>query len=336
MNEERIQLAHGGGGELTNLLLRRCIAPALSNPVLDPLTDGALLDLPQGRVCVTTDASVVQPLFFNGGDIGRLSVCGTVNDLSVMGARPLALTQSLILEEGLPLATLDRVMNSIATAAKEADVFVASGDTKVVQRSRGDGMFISTSGIGVVEHELALELRAIRATDKILVSGTIADHGLTIMAAREGLELSTRLCSDVAPLQGLCATLWELGFELRFLRDPTRGGLAGVLADLAEGSGLGIEVRELDIPLRPEARHASELLGLDPLGIANEGKVVVVCSAAAAPRALSLLRAHPLGRNAAVIGEFIEAKPPLVELITRIEGRRIVTRPQGEELPRIC
>jgi hydrogenase expression/formation protein HypE len=336
MKEELVQLAHGGGGELMNQLLRERIAPRLSNPALDPFADGALLDLPAGRVCLSTDASVVQPLFFNGGDIGSLSVCGTVNDLSVMGARPVALTQTLILEEGLPLATLDRVMESIARSAAQAGVFVATGDTKVIQRQRGDGLFISTSGVGIVDPELRLDLNSIRAGDRILISGAIADHGLAIMAAREGLELSTRLRSDVAPLNRLCSALWSLGPQLRFLRDPTRGGLAGVLVDIAEASKLGVEVYEDRIPLHGNTRHAAELLGLDPLGVANEGKVVAVCSAEAAEQALGLLRAHPLGREAAIIGEVIEAKPPLVELITSIQGRRIVTRPHGEALPRIC
>lgn len=336
MKDGLVQLAHGGGGELTNQLLRSHIAPLLSNPALDPLLDGALLDLPAGRVCLTTDASVVQPLFFNGGDIGSLSVCGTVNDLSVMGARPIALTQTLILEEGLPLATLYRVMESIAKTAERAGVFVASGDTKVIQRHRGDGLFISTSGVGIVDPNFSLDLKSIRAGDRILLSGSIADHGLAIMAAREGLELSTQLRSDVAPLNRLCSALWSLGPQLRFLRDPTRGGLGGVLVDIAEGSGLGVEVYEEKIPLRKNTRHAAELLGLDPLGIANEGKVVAVCSEEAAEQALALLRARSLGREAAIIGELVEAQPPLVELITNIKGRRIVTRPHGEALPRIC
>ena len=336
MDTERILLAHGGGGEMTRALLEKTIVPPLANPALDPLTDGALLDAPDGRICVTTDASVVQPLFFRGGDIGRLSVCGTVNDLSVMGARPVALTQTLILEEGLPLKTLERVMDSIAEASKEAGVPIVSGDTKVVERRHGDGLLISTSGVGIVPEGLSLGLQSIRSTDKILLSGTIADHGLTIMAAREELEFSSQLSSDVAPLNGLCQTLLQLGTSLRFLRDPTRGGLAGVLADIAEGSGLTVEVHEQRIPIHPTTHHAAELLGLDPLTVANEGKIVVVCAAEVADRALELLRGTLLGRAAAIIGEMVPANPPLVELMTSGGGRRIVTRPHGETLPRIC
>ncbi len=337
MNDERILLAHGGGGEMTRALLERSILPWLSNPALDPLTDGALFDAPShGRLCVTTDASVVQPLFFPGGDIGRLSVCGTVNDLSVMGARPLVLTQTLILEEGLPQKTLERVMASIAAAAREASVPVVSGDTKVVERRHGDGLVISTAGVGIVPDTVHLDLKRIRPGDRVLINGSIADHGLTIMSAREQLEFSSRLRSDVAPLHELCERLLELGDAVRFLRDPTRGGLAGVLADIAEASGLGIEVREVDVPLRAETLRAAELLGLDPLTVANEGKVVVVCEAAAAEDALDRMRSHPQGREASIIGTVVESDPPLVELVTRAGGRRIVTRPHGEELPRIC
>lgn len=335
---ERILLAHGGGGELTRRLITDHIRPRLANPVLDQLTDGALLDLPAGRVCVTTDASVVTPLFFPGGDIGRLAVSGTVNDLAVMGARPLVLTQTLVIEEGLELALLDRVLDSVAATAREAGVQVVAGDTKVVERrGEGGGLFISTSGLGVLPAGIELGTDRIRPGDAILLSGRIAEHGLAVMACREGLALRSPVASDVAPLQDLCAALCALGGGVRFLRDPTRGGLAGLLADLAEATSLGLEVREEDIPITASARQVSELLGLDPLAVANEGKVVVVCDPGQAQAALAACRALPSGRDAALIGSIGQpGRLPLAELLTRAGGRRVISRPWGEELPRIC
>jgi hydrogenase expression/formation protein HypE len=336
MSQDRVLLAHGGGGELTRRLIAEHIRPRLANPALDELTDGALLANPGGRLCVTTDASVVTPLFFPGGDIGRLAVSGTVNDLAVMGATPLALMQTLVIEEGLPLATLDRVLDSIAATAAEAGVPVVAGDTKVVERRVGEGLFISTAGVGVVATGVELGLKRIRPGDRVLISGRIADHGLAVMAQREGMSFQTTVKSDVAPLNRLCAALVAIGNGLRFLRDPTRGGLAGVLADLAEDTGLSVEVEESAIPIAPATRHAAEMLGLDPLVVANEGKLVIVCSPAAADAALAACRADPHGRHAALIGTVTTAAPPLAELITAAGGRRIVQRPYGEELPRIC
>ena len=321
-----ILLGHGGGGELTRQLIAEHILPRFANPALDPLTDGALLPNPGGRLCVTTDASVVQPLFFPGGDIGRLAVCGTVNDLAVMGARPLGLTLSLIIEEGFAFSELDRVLDSIAAAAREAGVPIVTGDTKVVGRGRGDGLILSTSGVGVVADGVELSPRRVQPGDVVLVSGRLAEHGLAIMAVREGLAFRSPLVSDVAPLGQLCQALLALGPDLRFLRDPTRGGVAGVVADLDERS----------LPLLPAARHAAELLGLDPLVVANEGKVVIVCAAAVAERALAILRQDPLGQDAAIIGAVVAAARPLAELATTGGGRRIIRRPHGDELPRIC
>jgi len=334
--DEQVVIAHGGGGELTRRLIAEHILPKLGNALLTPLTDSAVLPEAPGRIAFTTDAFVVQPLEFPGGDIGRLAVCGTVNDLAVMGAVPQALSLAMVLEEGLSIRSIDRVVDSIAVAAAEAGVVIATGDTKVVERRRGDGMIITTAGIGRMREGIELSPRRIGPGDAIIVTGRIADHGLAVMSAREGLAFETELLSDVAPLAGLVDAICRAGADLKFMRDPTRGGLAGVVADLAEETGLSIELNECAIPLSRVARHTAELLGLDPLLIANEGKCVVVAPAPDADRVLEACRGHPLGREAAVVGRFMTASPPLVEMITRSGGRRIVQRPYGEELPRIC
>jgi len=335
-DDPRIVLAHGGGGELTKRLLEGHVLPRLANPLLAPLTDAAVLPAMSGQVCFSTDSFVVQPLFFPGADIGRLAVCGTVNDVAVMGAEVLALSLALVIEEGLPMATLDRVLDSIAAAAREAGVPIVTGDTKVVERRRGDGLIITTAGVGRRYDGVLLGPGRIQAGDKILVSGGLAEHGLAVMSAREGLGFDTSIRSDAAPLNGLVKALLEAGAGLKFLRDPTRGGLAGLLADLSEETGLGIELEEDALPLTPAVRAASEMLGLDPLSVANEGKLVMVASPQAAGQVLELCRRHPLGRRAAVVGTVLESTPPLVELITRAGGRRMVLRPYGEDLPRIC
>ena len=340
--DERIVLAHGGGGELTRRLLADHVVGKLANDLLDPLTDSADLGPLDGRVCLTTDAFVVQPLEFPGGDIGRLAVCGTVNDLAVMGAVPKALSLALIIEEGLPIATLDRIVESIAAAADEAGVVVATGDTKVVEHHGSGGMTVTTAGVGLLPPDgpagadgLAGEA-AIRPGDAVLLSGRIAEHGLAVMSAREKLAFRTSLQSDVAPLTGLVQAVLAAA-DVRFVRDPTRGGLAGLLADLAERTRLCIEIEESAVPLSAAARHTAELLGLDPLTVANEGKIVAVVSADTAEEALAACRAHPLGADGAIVGRFGEPSDwPLVELITRAGGRRIVQRPYGEDLPRIC
>ncbi len=335
--ENRVLLAHGGGGELTRQLLSERIIPKLANPLLAPLMDSAVLNLPSGRICLTTDAYVVQPVEFPGGDIGRLSVCGTVNDLSVCGARPHALSLALVLEEGLPLDLLDRVIDSISAAAKEAGVVVATGDTKVVERKGGDGLTITTAGVGVLREGVKLGMERVQAGDVVIVTGRIAEHGLAVLSAREGLAFSTTIASDVAPLNSLIEQMLHAGGEaVKFLRDPTRGGLAGVLADLAETTRLSIEINETAVPISTAALHTAEMLGLDPLSIANEGKCVAVVAEDAAETVLQACRKHPLGKHAAVIGRVVESQVPLVELITRIGGRRIVQRPYGEDLPRIC
>ncbi len=334
--EEQIIIAHGGGGEKTRQLIAERFLPRLSNPLLAPLGDSAVLDIPRGRIAFTTDAHVVQPLEFPGGDIGRLSVCGTVNDLAVAGAVPVALSLAMVMEEGLPFPVLDRIISSIAEAAREAGIVIATGDTKVVERQRGDGMTITTAGVGAVREGLRLDTTRICSGDVILVTGRIAEHGLAVMSAREGLGLQTDLLSDVAPMNGLIAAVLDCGVDVKFMRDPTRGGLACVLAGLADDTGLTIEVREAAIPLSGAARHAAELLGLDPLSVANEGKVVMVASEADAAKVLAICHGHPLGKHAAIIGRTVSSQPALVELVTRSGGRRLVQRPYGEELPRIC
>ncbi|MBN2210157.1 MAG: hydrogenase expression/formation protein HypE [Sedimentisphaerales bacterium] len=332
---DRVILAHGGGGELTKRLIAEHIMPRLGNEVLNPLTDGALLDAPTNRLCFTTDAYVVQPLEFPGGNIGHLAVAGTVNDLAVMGATPKWLSLALVLEEGLEFAVLDRILDAIAATARDAGVVIATGDTKVIEARGPAGMTLTTAGVGVLRPGTNLDACRIKPGDFIIVNGAIAEHGLAVMSAREGLAFQTQLQSDVAPLNGLIAAMLDTGADIKFFRDATRGGLAGLVADLAEETGLTVELRENDIPLTPAARHIAELLGLDPLTVANEGKCVAVVAARDAEKILAACRNHPLGRAAAVIGQITPGRP-LAELITRAGGRRIIQRPYGEELPRIC
>lgn len=325
-------------------LIRDHLLPPLRNDALARLTDGAILPWAGGELVLTTDSYVVTPLEFPGGDIGRLAVAGTVNDLAVMGAEPIALSLGLILEEGLPLDVLDRIVASIAATAREAGVSIVTGDTKVIERRSAasadgmvrEGLFLNTAGVGRLRAGVRLGVERVQPGDAILVNGPIAEHGLAVMSVRNGLEFASRLRSDAAPLHGLIADVLAAGADVKFLRDVTRGGIAGVLADLCEGSGWSIAIEEDRVPLTPTARHAAEMLGLDPLTVANEGKVVMVVAAKDGERLLQVCRSHPLGRSAAAIGHVMDAKPALVELVTRVGGRRIVQRPYGEELPRIC
>lgn len=332
----KIIMAHGGGGELTKTLIETHIVSRFGNAALNPLMDSAILDRPDGRICMTTDSFVVHPIEFPGGDIGKLAVCGTVNDLAVMGAKPLALSLGLIIEEGLELATLDRILDSIALAAEEAGVNIVTGDTKVIERRSGDGIFINTAGIGVLSDTAGPDTGSIVPGDVIIVNGTLADHGLAVMSAREGLTFETDLVTDAAPLNGLIDTITSCGATIKFMRDPTRSGLAGVAADLTEDTGLSIELHESHIPMSITARHTADTLGLDPLLVANEGKVIIVCPQADADAVINACKSHKYGKDAAVIGTFCDRSPALVELISRIGGRRIVQRPYGEDLPRIC
>ena len=336
LDTECVVLAHGGGGELTGDLIRNHFLPRLRSRLHSPLADSAVVPWSGDHVVYTTDSFVVTPLEFPGGDIGRLAVCGTVNDLAVMGATPIALSLGLILEEGLPLAVLDRVIRSIADACAEANVDIVTGDTKVVERHGGGGLFINTSGIGRLRPGERPDVARIAPGDAVIVSDPLAEHGLAILSARGGITFDTDLRSDAAPLNGLIDAVLDTGAAVKFMRDPTRGGLAGVMADICEHRRLSVEIEEGRLPITPTARHAAEMLGLDPLSVANEGKIVLVAAPADADRVVATLRAHPLGRGAAVIGRVVDSQPTLVELLTRAGGRRIIQRPYGEELPRIC
>jgi hydrogenase expression/formation protein HypE len=334
---ERILLAHGGGGQLMSRLIHERILPRFRNDTLSELSDAAHLTLPDGEICFTTDSYVVKPLFFRGGDIGKLAVCGTVNDLAVCGARPLFLSLALIIEEGLELAILDRILQSIGDAATANGVSIVTGDTKTVERGSADGVFINTAGIGVRLPNVQLGLSRIQVGDKILVSGTIGDHGMTIVSQREGIRFESQLESDCAGLAGLTCRLFESVPGIRFMRDPTRGGLAATLNEIVEGSRLSVEILEKEIPVRPEVQAAADMLGFDVLNAANEGKFIAVVSAETSEECLGVCREHDLGRNARILGEIVATRDvPLVEMRTKIGGRRIVQMPYGRELPRIC
>jgi len=333
---DRILMGHGGGGRLSADLLRKVFLPAYGNKVLAQLEDQATLDWEGGRLAFTTDAFVVKPIFFPGGDIGKLAVNGTVNDLAVGGARPLFLSAAFILEEGLPISDLERIVASMSDACRAARVTLVTGDTKVVDQGKGDKVFIATSGIGVVPDGVSLSIKAARPGDRIVLSGTIGDHGMAILSLREGIELESALESDTAPLADLAQMALRACPSIRLMRDPTRGGLASTLNEMAQASGVGVRIEEERIPLKPEVRGACEILGLDPLYVANEGKLVAVLPASDAERLMETLREHPLGRNAAVIGEVLADGPGIVRLKSRVGGERIVSLLAGEPLPRIC
>jgi hydrogenase expression/formation protein HypE len=338
-DREHILLAHGSGGLLTAQLIEQLILPAFSNPALDPLDDQAVLALPAepgGRIALTTDSYVVTPLFFPGGDIGALAVNGTINDLAVGGARPLALSLAFILEEGLAIAELRRVIASARDAAIRAGVPIVTGDTKVVERGCGDQIFINTSGVGWVPAGINLSSRRVRPGDAILLSGSVGDHGVAILSQREGLALQGEIASDTAPLHELTAAVLARCPDVHAMRDPTRGGLAATLVEIATRNHLGIAAEERAILVREGVRGACELLGLDPLLLANEGKLVVFLPQEQAAAALAALRAHPLGREAAQIGRVTSEDPGLVVLRTPVGGRRILDLPFAEPLPRIC
>jgi hydrogenase expression/formation protein HypE len=340
---DHVLLGHGSGGQLTADLIQGLFVPGFgNNEVLGALEDQATVSLDAGngvkgpRVAFTTDGFVVRPLFFPGGDIGRLAVHGTVNDLAVGGARPLFLSAAFILEEGLPLADLQRIVASMRAACREAGVALVTGDTKVVDRGKGDGVFITTSGIGLVPEGRSLSIHAARPGDRVLVSGTLGDHGIAIMSVREGLEFETVLESDCAALNGLAEVILEACPRTRCMRDPTRGGLSSAVNELAFASHVGVVLDESAVPLRPEVRGACEMLGLDPLYVANEGKLMAVVPPEDAERVLQAMRAHALGRNAALIGEVVDDHPGMVIMRSRVGGERVVTLLAGEQLPRIC
>jgi hydrogenase expression/formation protein HypE len=331
-----ITLGHGSGGLLTHQLLESGVFDVLKNDLLDTRHDGALLDLP-GKLAFSTDSFVVSPLFFPGGDIGDLAVNGTVNDLAMCGAQPRFLSLAFILEEGLKMTEFWEVLLSIKAAADRAGVQIVTGDTKVVERGKGDKMFINTSGIGQVHPLAQIGLGRLRPGDQIIVSGPIATHGVAVMSLRQGLEFQTALESDTRPLHPMVLPLLdEFGGAIHFLRDPTRGGVATTLNEIAQGSGLGIRLWQQHLPIREEVSSACELLGLDPLYVANEGIFLAFVEAARAPALLEALRALPQGGEAAIIGEVSEEMPRKVLLISAIGGRRVVNMLAGEQLPRIC
>ncbi|MDX2151468.1 MAG: hydrogenase expression/formation protein HypE [Bryobacteraceae bacterium] len=332
----RIVLAHGGGGLLSSDLIQHLFLPAFRNPHLETLADSAVLALPPGRIALSTDSFVVRPLFFPGGSIGELAVNGTVNDLAMSGARPLYLTAGFILEEGLPLETLAAVVHRMAAAARAAGVCIITGDTKVVEKGRGDGIYINTAGVGVVPDSIALGPAHVRPGDAVLVSGAIGDHGIAVMSVREGLAFDSPIVSDCAPLHELVPILLETPATVRMLRDPTRGGLAASLQEIAQAAGFSIILDEPAIPIRPEVQGACELLGLDPLHVANEGKLIAIVDAQEAEAALQRLRRHPLAASAAIIGRVAEGRPGMLACKTALGATRIVPRQLGEQLPRIC
>ncbi|MEA2626955.1 MAG: hydrogenase expression/formation protein HypE [Candidatus Binatota bacterium] len=336
---DHIVLGHGSGGQLGADLLHRLFLPVLGNEILSRLEDHAVCPLPGlegGSLAFTTDAFVVRPIFFPGGDIGRLAVCGTVNDLAVGGATPLFLSAAFILEEGLAMEDLHRVAASMRDTCEESGVTLVCGDTKVVDRGKGDQVFITTSGIGVVPHGRTLSVAAARPGDRIVVSGTLGDHGIAILSVREGLAFDTILESDCAPLAGLTQAMLAACPSIRAMRDPTRGGLSSVLHEMATASRVGIRLEESKIPLRAEVRAACEMLGLDALYVASEGRVVAVVPAGDAERLVEAMRAHPLARDAAVIGRVVDDHPGTVTMRSLVGGERIVTMLAGEQLPRIC
>jgi len=334
--EDRILLAHGSGGELSHQLVDSLFAKHFQNPLLQPLDDSAVISAEGGKWAFTTDSYVVTPIFFPGGDIGKLAVCGTVNDLSMSGAQPLYLSAGFIIEEGFRFSDLKRIVESMQRTAAEAGVAIITGDTKVVNRGAADGVFINTAGIGRVPPGIRISGHNARPGDKVLVSGTIGDHGVAILSAREGLEFSTALVSDCAPLNHLVKRLIAASPHIHCLRDPTRGGLSSTLNELARQSGVGIWVEEERIPMKEEVRGACELLGFEPWNMANEGKLVAIVAADAAEAILGEMSEHLLGRDAAIIGEVREDFPGKVVLRTPIGSTRILDMMVGEPLPRIC
>lgn len=333
---QEIVLAHGSGGKLSHQLIQKIILPQFTNDLLAPLHDGAIFSLGGARLAFSTDSYVVSPIFFPGGDIGKLAIHGTVNDLAMCGARPLYLSVAFILEEGTPMEDFWRVVQSMRAAANEAGVQLVTGDTKVVNRGKADKIFINTAGIGVVPEGVNIHPARVQAGDKVIISGSIAVHGIAIMSVREGLEFETEIASDTAALNGLVQDLLSACKDVHVLRDPTRGGVTSAVTEIAQAAGVGIILNELAIPISEEVKGACEILGLDPLYVANEGKLLAFVSAADADAALGVMRDHSLGREAAIIGEVTSDHPGFVVMKTRVGGRRVVDMLSGEQLPRIC
>jgi len=332
----QVLLAHGGGGRLMHQLIEKLFVPAFGNATLDARHDGAVFESGAGRLAFTTDSYVVRPLFFPGGDIGALAVNGTVNDLAMCGARARYLSASFILEEGLPMETLWRVVCSMRDAAQRCGVQIITGDTKVVDKGKGDGLFINTAGIGILEHDRTIAPASVRPGDVVLVNGDLGRHGMAIMAVREGLEFESRIESDSAPVHEPVLQLLKAGVEIHCLRDLTRGGLAGTLNEIAEAAGVKITIEEKSVPVREDVHAACEMLGLDPLHVACEGRFAAFIAARDADRALAILRGLAAGAGAAIIGQVSESATPVVTLKSAIGATRILDMPSGEQLPRIC
>jgi hydrogenase expression/formation protein HypE len=331
-----VLMAHGGGGTLMHRLLEDVFGQAFSNPILDTRHDSAQFTVPPGRLAMTTDSYVVRPIFFPGGDIGSMAVHGTVNDLAMSGARPLYLSCGFIIEEGLPMETLWRVVCFMRDAAKKCGVQIVTGDTKVVDKGKGDGLFINTTGLGVIEHEQKISPQSVLPGDAVLVSGDLGRHGMAIMAVREGLQFESAIESDSAPVVEPVLALVKAGIEIHCLRDLTRGGLASALNEIAEAAGVKIAVEQKLIPVREDVHAACEMLGLDPLHVANEGRFVAFVAAKDAARALQILRGAEVSAEAALIGKVVEKSAPLVTLKSELGVSRILDMPSGEQLPRIC
>jgi hydrogenase expression/formation protein HypE len=330
---DKILLGHGSGGKLMHALIEEYFSPAFGN---SGAGDSAIIEVRSKKLAYTTDSYVVSPLFFPGGNIGDLAVCGTVNDLSVAGAEPLYLTAGFIIEEGFPLADLKRIISSMATAAKQAGVTIVAGDTKVVNKGKADGVFINTSGIGVLGEGIDISPKNIREGDAVIVSGELGNHGVAILAERNGLTFEPAIVSDTRPLNTLVRSMYQVSGKIRFMRDPTRGGLATTLKEAALESGLCIRIREQALPVPPPVKGACSLLGLDPLYVANEGILMAVVDAGDADRIVSAMRNHDDGKNATIIGTVDRSSPGMVLLETAIGGSRILDMLQGEQLPRIC
>jgi hydrogenase expression/formation protein HypE len=336
MKTERIQMDHGAGGRASHDLVAKTFMPALTNPILKKLNDSALLNFQDVRLAISTDSYVVDPIFFPGGDIGSLAVHGTVNDLAMRGAQPRYLSVGFILEEGLEIADLEKLLGSMAGAAREAGVQVVAADTKVVERGKADRIFINTAGVGIVAPGVNIAGQNAREGDFVLINGPVGDHGIAVLSTREGLSFQTDIRSDSAPLNGLVSEMLEISGNIHVLRDPTRGGVATALNEVANQSAVGIELQESNLPVRPEVKAACEMLGLDPLYVANEGKVLALVAPEDTDLVLNKMRQHPLGRESCIIGRVVYQHPGRVVLHTGIGGRRIVDMLSGEQLPRIC
>jgi hydrogenase expression/formation protein HypE len=337
-NNDTILLAHGGGGRLMADLIAKTIGPMVYGQMPKAMTDAAAVKIDGKEVLLTTDSFVVKPLFFPGGDIGKLAVCGTVNDLAVCGAKPVALSLALIIEEGFAVADLEKILHSIGKTAKDAGVSIVTGDTKVVEKGAADGIFVNTTGIGAAKERVRLGFDCIQPGDAVLINGTLGDHGMTIMSKRQEFAIQSPLQSDCACLHQIIGLLLEqLGPKIKFMRDPTRGGMAATLNEIVQACGCGIDIKETKLPVDPAVKAAADILGFDILNIANEGKFIAVVSPDAEAKAIEIMRHHPLGKKAARIGTIgTKGEHNLVELITAIGGRRIVQMPYGRELPRIC